>query len=1030
MKRRTRGIKVGGARPGDLPPLTTVTPPPVTSYYAPMTSTTIQTQSYPSPTTLNDHNDTTSQQEPISSFIPAGMTMKVPESKTLPASTKTEAEEAAHRAEQFMASMQQQSTITPTQGTAMKSPGSSFAPPVDVELETAKKAAEAAQARLTKEKVTTMSSFKWFGGPRSWGSGSSHGKQMQNTESDLALDSKVENMARELGGTMNSAVENGDDNNKNNEVPKEESTMERIMREQEQIKQAMAQRHAFMEQQEEDKGFVPEMLRPTPPPPPTAPVVVESPPPKTPKEELEHIFFTFSCQVKKAMDGVGRLRQQRNMLLDERYVALAKERLAIQQIAQAELQQVAAAEADDYEVAERLQVIIEGHTRDKGELSAILDNIGRALTQLDTQTPGVVGAVSACFADVDHELKFFLAKQSSSDKEYGAEAQKRFQAVARQLSVEEDRIKQELKHIERDEDLAIEERKELDRTILEQTAEMEECKDDAIRKLEYVQQEIIFLRKQLAEKESDVVRLQNEVGFQEQNISKVRVQFTRQLQRVQKKESSAELNRREWENDKNAYERLRDVHEAEVKSHSEDLLTHTNLMDLLKKEITLASTFREIVSKEIGFDNNRNEEKEADGEMAGLQADVVKCEAAVAEAKQLVKVADAAMISLDYEYQILQSKLPQLEVTKKDAAAARDFKTAGQASKEIKEATMRLEMCEKELAGDAQVRKNEAQFKLEKVTTELMAIKEIADKLEKESGREIMEIIAEKIRKLIQTKRKVCGNGDDASVKGMGAFVLKAQILALKIEGQHYGSKFGGWDEIMEQIDESDQPEPSIQTTESFVSKKEELPLRPSGAIDAELVLKGKKINQKIKDAEEALEAAVASEDYEEAAELDQLFKTIQLELEGLGLTDAEAELVLADKEATFAEEVGTSQEEVASEGLVNTKAELTRADEDTVVKDVVPNPKEFVPDVTTEEPQQKSVATDEAPAEEATPSANLEQKIEGDEVVFTAGGIEEENTDASVVNGAEGIKTTDGEGDEFHDALALGEETENLEDR
>lgn len=958
--------------------------------------------------------------------------MKVPESKTLsPLSAKTDAEEAAHRAEQFMMTMQQQSTIAPTQGSAMKSPGSSFAPPVDVEVETAKKAAEAAQARLTKEKNTTMSSFKWFGGPRSWGPGSSHGKQLQNTESDLELDNKVDNMARELGGNMNSAVENDVHNkNKNNEAPKEESTMERIIREQEQIKQAMAQRHAFMEQQQEDKGFVPEMIRSTPPPP-LALLVVEPPPPKTPKEELEHIFFTFSCQVKKAMDGVGRLRQQRNMLLDERYVALAKERLAIQQIAQAELQQVAAAEADDFEVAERLQIIIEGHTRDKGELSAILDNIGRALTQLDTQTPGVVGAVSACFADVDYELKHFLTKQSSTDKEYGAEAQKRFQAVARQLSVEEERIKQELKHIERDEEIAMEERKELDRTILEQTAEMEVSKDDAIRKLEYVQQEIIFLRKQLAEKESDVVRLQNEVGFQEQNISKVRVQFTRQLQRVQKKESSAELNRREWENDKNAYERLRDVHEAEVKSHSEDLLTHTNLMDLLKKEITLASTFRDIVSKEIGFDNNRNEEKEADGEMAGLQADVVKCEAAVAEAKQLVKVADAALISLDYEYRIIQSKLPQLEVTKKEAATTRDFKTAGQASKEIKEATMRLEMCEKELAGEAQMRKKEAQLKLEKMTMELVTIKKIADKIEKESGKEIMERIAEKIQKLIETKRKVCGDGNDDSIKGMGAFVLKAQILALKIEGQHYGSKFGGWDEIMEQIDESDQPEHSSQMAEPNDLTKDELSLRPSGTINLELVAKGKKINQKIKDAEEALEAAVASEDYEEAAELDELFKRIQHELENLGLTDAEAELVLVDKEVTFAKKEESIQEKGVLEGLVDTEPELALADEVvTVVDEMVPTPNEVVPEVSTEEPQQESVAIDEVSTEEVTPSENSEHKNMDNEVLSVADGISEENKDASVENGVVRVKTTNVEDDEFHDELALGDDTENLEER
>lgn len=990
VKRRTRGVKVGGARAGDLPAIhtdMTPVPPPETSPVVHMRKHYHAAEEPESPPPAPNHSHNTAD--------------------LAKSSAKLEAEEAAQRAEQFMASMQQQSTIAG----GMNSPGSSFAPPVDVELETAKKAAEAAHARLTKEKEKT-SAFKWFGGGRTWGSGSSHGKQ---SPSDTELDDRVDDMAKELGGGVVAAA--GSSELAINKLASDgESSIERILKEQEEIKRAMAQRHAVMQEQEESRGFVPVMTRSIQPPI----AVFKFEQPMTPTEELDQLFKNFSSQVKKAMDGVGRLRQQRNMLLDERYVALAKERLAIQQIKQAEAQQLLAAESDDFDSAERLQIIIDKHHRDKGELTAILENIGRALAQLDSQTPNVVGAVSACFEGVEQQLRNFFTKLSSADKEVGAEAQKRFQATAAHLSGEDERIKQELKQIERDEELANEERKDLDSAILEQTAAMEDSKGEAIKKLEYVQQEIIFLRKQLAEKESEVVRLQNEVGYQEQGISKVRVQFTRQLQRVQKKETAAEQNRREWLTDKASYERLRDAHEAEVKSHSENLLIHTNMMDLLKREFTLAGTFREIVSNEIGFDNNRNEAKEADGEMAGLQAEVVKCEAAVAEAKQFVKVADAALISLSYELETLQSRLPQLEAVKKDAATTRDFKTAGQASKEIKEATLRLEACQKELNGEAQDRMKAAQIKLEQLTKELVAVKAIADEKEKESGKEIMEKIANKIRKLVDTKKKVCGNDEGNSIKGMGSFVLMAQIHALKIEGQHFGSKFGGWDEIMATIDESDHHPESPQNNQpsSHSPQNDEPSPRPSDAVDPELVAKGREINQKIKDAEEALEAAVAREDYDEASELDELFKQIQLELEGLGLTDAEAELVLSGGEV--------SSPDVSEQTIEETKQDITSnaPEADEVVEEIVNNVAanddfrkgdETLENVTNEESDQgDTLNTDEKGVEAATEKV-METVEEGEMLA-----------DKNGKAGDEGECAMDTECDEFHDTLALGEESEN----
>jgi hypothetical protein len=85
------------------------------------------------------------------------------------------------------------------------------------------------------------------------------------------------------------------------------------------------------------------------------------------------------------MDKVTWLCQHRSGLLEEWFVTAAKERLAAQQKSAAEHQQMAAAEAEDYEMADQMSMVIEKHGRERVEYAAILENIKRALQDLDSQ---------------------------------------------------------------------------------------------------------------------------------------------------------------------------------------------------------------------------------------------------------------------------------------------------------------------------------------------------------------------------------------------------------------------------------------------------------------------------------------------------------------------------------------------------------------------------------------------------------------------------------------------------------------------
>ena len=85
------------------------------------------------------------------------------------------------------------------------------------------------------------------------------------------------------------------------------------------------------------------------------------------------------------MDEVTRLRGHRSGLMEERFVTTAKERLAVQQKQQAEALQTAAAEAEDFELADQLSQTIARHAQEQAEYAAILASMERALTELERQ---------------------------------------------------------------------------------------------------------------------------------------------------------------------------------------------------------------------------------------------------------------------------------------------------------------------------------------------------------------------------------------------------------------------------------------------------------------------------------------------------------------------------------------------------------------------------------------------------------------------------------------------------------------------
>lgn len=639
---------------------------------------------------------------------------------------------------------------------------------------------------------------------------------------------------------------------------------------------------------------------------------------KTPTDIFNDMMANFRNKVVISMEEVTNLRKQRVKLLDERFMTLAKERLSIQEKEQAEAQQMAAAEAEDFELADRMQSIIANRERECIEYASILNSIGEAIRQLDSQKEQVVNGVSKCFQDIQTQLKDFKEKQESNDREDASELLKGFEAISKKISAEQERLEQDLKHMERDERLVEEESEELEKSISEQTGEYEKQRESAKEQLGETEKEIEELRKLLNAKQTEAAQLRTEIAGHDESILMVRVKFQRQLDRVTKKKNTIRDNREEWEMEKEANDKQKREHELKVEAYSEQLLAHDKLMDSLDTEIEMADTFASIVSKEMSFGVSEEEEDKIDDELMKLQAEVVDCEARLTERKEVLAAVNSHLSKLEEEVKSLEFLIPQYEELKKSAAARRDFKAAGKASKDAKEATSRLKDCEEELAGEAQSRKEIAEEEVRKCQAELEEKKKITHEKEKESGLAAMQRLAENVKRFVDTKKRVCGDADAHSIKGVGAYVLDGQIKLLMMEGKAYGDKYGGWDDLVSDLDAPehelaktgpDDSEPNVDSItelkpeaiqESEVKlpadrkNEEEVQTSTTSATKENVYREFKELTAKLKLVEEQIEVAVANEEFDTAAEYDEALQSLLLKLGELNLSEEEMEVAMS----------------------------------------------------------------------------------------------------------------------------------------
>ena len=767
----------------------------------------------------------------------------------------------------------------------------------------------------------------------------------------------------------------------------------------------------------------------------------------TPRGRFDKMMESFRTKVELSMEQVKRLRQHKTGLLEERFHAKAKERLAVSKKEQAEAQQMAAVEAEDFDLADRMNTLLDHVESERLEQVRILENIGRALQQLQEQKQSTVAAVTACFVEIQESLHAFAKEQGSQDSNQATDSLKKFEQISKQMSAEHERLQQYWKHLDRDSELVKAERQELEDAISEQAGGFETLRDQARERVKVVEQEMDDLRQELDAKQREVARLRTEAAGHDEAVLKVRVKFSRQLGRVQQKEMTLEDNREEWQTEQTTLRHQKEAHEQLVAQHQEAMLERNSLLDLLHQEVDMAETFQSIVAKEIGFDilgedddddqktkqreeagDNTEEGKDEEGQQQ--DAKVVDCEAAVIEAKEVLQATETSLEALEGEQRRIEEKLPQLEELKNSAAAKRDFRAAGKYNKEIKESQSRLQELQTREVVQAQERCQAAHRELEQREAELAQEQAKAAERERQVAMTNMQRLAQHMARLQATLQAVCGgttsnnNGDAKTytIQSVGAHVLEAQMEALRLEGETYGEKYGGWEKLLEEagLSETTKEEPNHETAnkngeDTIETSTEEHSTDPSQKADA--MKRFRELTARLEETNVATEAAVAEEDYEKAAKLDETMQDLLKEIQALGLTDDEMALALAT-EAPADSSVAPEAEVRADEGPTDeTKNDEEAKEEKDEVSMALPEEPSEIPakekaDTTEKEKEEENESPQPADTDQADVQETEEEDDDDDQK-------EEESTDEAVVTN--NVSSTSGDKKEEEEEDQVG---------
>lgn len=212
--------------------------------------------------------------------------------------------------------------------------------------------------------------------------------------------------------------------------------------------------------------------------------------------------------------------------------------------------------------------------------------------------------------------------------------------------------------------------------------------------------------------------------------------------------------------------------------------------------------------------------------------------------------------------------------------------------------TCRKDHCEQEINGEVTHRITKLTKSLEKNTSILKEKEMEVRKKEHEQAQFTMARLANKISelKLIKEEAEKASGGIATVVSAL----LVEEINFISKEGEELGGKFGGWSDFLAILNNSNEEESQNSKVSSLndIEQDSSAALRvctdnetctldgKQSSITKETIEKWHALSERMKILEESLENAVATEDYEAAANIDDELQMIKSEKENMGLTE------------------------------------------------------------------------------------------------------------------------------------------------
>jgi len=426
------------------------------------------------------------------------------------------------------------------------------------------------------------------------------------------------------------------------------------------------------------------------------------------------------------------------------------------------------------------------------------------------------------------------------------------------LKEEKARLDTNLAELGVDADALKVERQELNDLILVETADLVADNAENEEKLSSVEEEIAALMAKLAEKQAEAKVFQDVIHGNNAKINAQKDKHKFKFKKLTNLEKSLESTRSEYS--------------MIVETISEKLQAAENFQTDLDKESSNASDAISILPKLF-----EKIDEDSSEELDQARAAVIAAKGSLAEAELELNNMKSTKQEISVKLTEIRESIPQLQTQKGEAAKERNFKLAAGINKKLKDLQK-----EEDTLGDSLLENDD---KIDKLCARVHDLKQNVTAEEEISK----TIEADFVRvKLTKIREKIDFCEINMSEDGVLASVLEADLNHWKSVGENLCSEFSlvwsesSGDKVETEVagGNADLPNDEPEQQEEEVSPHF-AEIKALNAVDRLELYNS--LSAKILEKEAALELAIEVEDYDEAAELDELIQEMKTKFEICG---------------------------------------------------------------------------------------------------------------------------------------------------